>query len=57
MSWAGNVTDMSVRTGVCKVLVGKLKRKKQLGRARCKWKFNIKRGVMEFFWRAWTALI
>ena len=31
---------------------GERKRKRQLGRARCKWDFNIKKGVMEIFWRA-----
>jgi hypothetical protein len=34
---------MEVKTGVCKVLVGKCKRKRPLGRARYKWDFNIKR--------------
>jgi hypothetical protein len=48
---------MWVRTGVCKVLVGKRKRKRQLGRARFKRDFNIKRGIVEIFWRAWTVLI
>jgi hypothetical protein len=55
--WAGNVTGMKVRTGVCKVLVGKHKRKRPLRRARCKWGFNIKRDVMEICRRAWTSLI
>jgi len=37
--------------------VGKRKRKRALGRARCKWELNIKTDVMEIFWRVWTALI
>jgi hypothetical protein len=48
---------MNVRTGVWEVLVGKRKIKRPLGRARCKWDFNINLDAMEIFWRAWTALI
>ena len=57
MSWAGNVTGVGVRTGVCEVLVGKLKTKRPLRRARCKWELNIKKDIMEICWRAWSALI
>jgi hypothetical protein len=46
-----------VRTDVCKVLVGKCKRKRQFGKVRCKWDLNIKRDIMEIYWRAWTASI
>jgi len=48
---------MEVRTGVCKLLVGRRNRKKPLGRARCKWELNIKTDVLEICWRAWSALI
>jgi hypothetical protein len=48
---------MKVRTGVWEVLVGKRKRKRPLGRARCKWEWNIKTDVMNICWRAWSALI
>jgi len=51
MSWARNVT------GVCNDLVGKRKGKRQLGRARCKWDFNIKTDVIEICWSALTALL
>ena len=34
-----------MRTDVCKVLVRKLRRKRQLGRARCKWILKIKTDV------------
>jgi len=57
MRWAGNVTAMGVRTGLRKVLVGKRKRKRQLGRVGCKWEFKIKTDIMEVCWRAWNALI
>jgi hypothetical protein len=53
----GNVKRMKVRTGVCEVLVGKRKRKRPPGRARCKWELNIKTDVMNICWRAWSALI
>jgi len=48
---------MKVRTGACEVLVGKPKRKRPSGRARCKWVLNIKTDVMDILWTAWTALI
>ena len=51
------MTGMEVRTGICKFVVGKRKRKIPLVRARCKWDLNIKTDVMEICWRAWTALI
>jgi len=57
LRWAGNVTGMEVRTGLCNFLVGKRKGKRQLGRARCKWDFNIKTDVIEICWRALTALL
>jgi hypothetical protein len=57
MKWAGNVKRMKVRTGVWEVLVGKRKRKRPPGRARCKWELNIKTDVMDICWRAWSALI
>ena len=55
--WAGYVTGMELKTGLCKVLVGKRKGKRQLGRARCKWEFKIKTDVIEICWRALTALL
>jgi hypothetical protein len=51
------MTVMEVRTGIWKVLVGNHKRKRPLGRARCKWDFNIKTDVTEICWRAWAELI
>jgi hypothetical protein len=37
--------------------LGKLKRKRPLGRARCRWELNIKTDVMAICLRAWSALI
>ena len=45
------MTGMEVRTGICKFVVGKRKRKIPLVRARCKWDLNIKTDVMEICWR------
>ena len=54
--WAGIVTRIKVRAGVCEVLVGKRKRKRLLGRARCKWEFKFKTDVMEIDRRAWNCI-
>jgi hypothetical protein len=32
---------------VCRVLVGKPEAKRQLGRPRCRWEYNIKMGLQE----------
>jgi hypothetical protein len=42
MRWAGHVARMVRRRGVYRVLVGKRKGKRPLGRARCRWEDNIK---------------
>jgi len=42
MRWAGNVVRMGERRGVHRVLVGKPEGKRQLGRPRRRWKYNIK---------------
>jgi len=57
LRWAGYVAGMEVKTGVCKVLVGRRNRKKPLGRAAFKWELNIQTDVLEICWRAWSALI
>jgi hypothetical protein len=46
-----------MREGVWEVLVGKRKRKRPLGRARCKWELKSKTDVMDICWRTWSALI
>jgi hypothetical protein len=42
MRWAGHVACMGEGRGVYRVLVGRLKGKRPLGRPRCRWKVNIK---------------
>ena len=47
MGWAGHVAHMVERKGVYRVLVGKLERKKPLGRPRHRWEDNIKMDPQE----------
>ena len=47
MRWAGHVARMGERTGVYRVLVGKLEGKRPLGRTRRKWEDNIKMDLQE----------
>jgi len=47
MRWAVNVEHMGERRGVYKVLVGKPKGKRPLGRSRLRWKDNIKMDFQE----------
>jgi len=42
MIWAGHVARMGERKGVYRILVGKLKVKRPLGRNRRRWEDNIK---------------
>ena len=42
MSWVGYVVRVGERRGVYRLLVGKPKGKRPLGRPRCRWKDNIK---------------
>jgi hypothetical protein len=48
MGWSGNVARMEEGRGVQKVLLGKPKGKRQLGRPDCMWKLNIKMDHQEF---------
>jgi hypothetical protein len=45
------------RRRVCRVLVGKPKRKRPLGRPRRRWEDNIKMDLQEVGWGTWTGLI
>ena len=45
--WARHVARMGVRRGVQRVLVGKPKGKKPLGRPRRRWEYNIKMDLQE----------
>ena len=47
MRWAGHVARMGQGRGVYRVLVGKLKGKRPLGRPRCRWEDNIKMDLQE----------
>jgi len=51
MRWAGHVACIGEKRGIYRVLVGKPKGKRPLGRPRCRREHNIK---ME--WGAWTGL-
>jgi hypothetical protein len=47
MSWAGHVARMGEKRNVYKLLVGKPKGKRPLGRRRCRWMDNIKMDLLE----------
>jgi hypothetical protein len=47
MRWAGQVVEMGVGRGVYRVLVGRPKGKRPLGRPRRRWDDNIKMDLME----------
>jgi hypothetical protein len=43
--------------GAYRILVGRPKGRRSLGRPRCRWEDNIKMDVQEVGWGAWTGLI
>jgi hypothetical protein len=43
--------------GAYRILVGKLEGRRPLGRSRRRWEDNIKMGLQEVRWGAWTGLI
>jgi len=47
MRWAGHVARMGVERGVYRVLLGKPKEKRQLGRPRRRWVDNIRMYLQE----------
>jgi hypothetical protein len=47
MRWVGHVASIGERRGAYRVLVGKLERKRLLGRPRRKWEDNIKMDLQE----------
>ena len=47
MRWAGHVARMGEERGVYRVLVGKLERKRPLGRPRRRWVNNIRMDLQE----------
>ena len=47
MRWTGHVARMGERRGVYRVLVGKPKGRRPLGRLRCRWEDNIRMDLWE----------
>ena len=47
LRWAGHIAHMGERRGVYRVLVGKPKEKRPLGRPRHRWEYNIKMDLQE----------
>jgi len=47
MRWAGHVARVGERRGIYRILVGKSKGKRPLGRPRHRWKDNIKMDLQE----------
>jgi hypothetical protein len=47
MRWVGHVARMGKGRGVYRVLVGRLKGKRPLGRPRCRWEDNVKMDLRE----------
>jgi len=55
MRWAEHVARTGERTGVYRVLVGKLQEKRPLGRPRRRWEDNIKMDLQEVGLGVWTG--
>jgi hypothetical protein len=53
--WAGHVARMGEDRGVHRVLVGRPKGKKQLGRPRRRWEDNIKTDLQDIGGVVWTG--
>jgi hypothetical protein len=58
MRWAGHVAYVGEKRNACRVLVGKLQRKRPLGRPSSIWDDNIKIDVQEVGWEdvEWSSL-
>jgi Cu2+-containing amine oxidase len=54
MRWAGHVALMGKRKVLYRVLLGKLERKRPLGRPRRRWEVNFKMDLQEVGCGAWT---
>ena len=57
MRWAGHVARMVERKGVYRVLVRKSEEKRQLGRPRLTWDYNIKIDLQEVGYGEWTGSV
>jgi hypothetical protein len=56
MRWAGHVARMGEKRGACRISVGRRKGRRPLGRLRRGWDDNVKMGLQEGGWGAWTGL-
>jgi hypothetical protein len=50
MRWAGHIARMGAKRNAYRVLVGKPKRKRPLGRPRRRWAHNVKMDFREIGW-------
>jgi hypothetical protein len=50
MRWVGHVARLAEKRNVCRLLLGKPERKRQLGRARCRWVDNIRLDLGVVLW-------
>jgi hypothetical protein len=59
MRWAGHAARVGERRDLYRVLVGKLDRKKQLGRCMRRWEHNVKVDLQEVGWGGmdWIDLV
>jgi len=55
MRWAGYVACMGARRGVHRILLGRRKGMRPLGRHRRRWDDNIKMDLQDVRWEAWTG--
>jgi hypothetical protein len=55
LRWAGHVAHIGERRGAYRVLVGKPEGRRPLERPRRRWEDNIKMGLREVGWGAWTG--
>jgi hypothetical protein len=56
MSWVGHIAQMGEGRGMYRILVGKAKGKRPLGRPRHRWEDNIKMNLQEVGCGVWTGL-
>jgi hypothetical protein len=55
LKWAGHVAPRGESRGAYRGLVGKPEGRRPLGRPRRRWEDNIKMGLREVGWGAWTG--
>jgi hypothetical protein len=55
MRRAGHVARKGEERNTYRILAGKSEGKRQLGRARHGWEYNIKRDLREVGWEGWTV--